>query len=544
MRAALAHVLGIVGLLAASFASAQYARELLTDGDMDGFYDVKASEMGKIMISVKLDQLLDTETSGGGDKFVRLDFGGAILSQPLPGDPISFDVTVLDQTTPPTPAASRTSEQVRNIGGGFTQARVFGGDDGSLVAVYRFRGAEIELPTTSEGETTTTYLRVELGNDEVAAGETGTIAADGTGDGYLEVPQDSTAISGSLAVYDNQGDARNGTGTAILSGSSRLLTVHNQIGAATVTAFGATADVASEGGPFRQFVAVLKDDLTGHPGSGKTVGLLAKIDIATNARLLNPASGKPAAVVSVSAAYTVTSTAGNFVGNAEDSGGEAVAMPWMVASDKSCTDGGLTLRIDDDAIDPDDEDNPTTAVEADTATGTHGGTTRYFCVLVNENTATLPVVAGSGPGLHDGYSIDVEPMAGGEAVGVAAMGAAAGSIDRNGTTVNISFLTTHPEYNQRLAIVNRGSENALFWMDNFQTETGTTVVMDATNISGMVPAGGRAIIRIDDHLQLEGIHTRAAGTLNLNAPPVTIDVMTVQFHDGTGTVDTTIYQHN
>ena len=65
MRAALAHVLGIVGLLGASFASAQYARELLTDADEDGFYDVKASEMGKIMISVKLDQLLDTETSWG-----------------------------------------------------------------------------------------------------------------------------------------------------------------------------------------------------------------------------------------------------------------------------------------------------------------------------------------------------------------------------------------------------------------------------------------------------------------------------------------------
>ena len=544
MRAALAHVLGIVGLLAASFASAQYARELLTDGDMDGFYDVKASEMGKIMISVALDQLLDA-SNNGGDLFVRLDFGGAILSQALDDSPISFyNVTVTNQTDPPTPVAMRTTGAVRNVGG-LTQTRVFGGDDGSAVAVYRFRGTEIQLPTSNEGEKTTTYLRVELGNDTVAAGETGVIQADATGAGFLEVPQDSTAISGSLAVYDNQGDARNGTGTAILSGSSGLLTVHNQIGAATVTAFGATADVASTGGPFRQFVAVLQDDLTGHPGSGKTVGLLAKIDIATNARLLNPASGKPAAIITVTADYTVTSAAGNFVGNAEkpDGSGDAVAMPWMVATSASCTDGGLTLQIGDDAIDPDDEDDPTTAAEADTATGTHGGTTRYFCVLVNENTATLPVVAGSGPGLHDGYSIDVEPMAGGKAVGTAAMGAAAGSIGRNGTTVNISFLTTHPEYNQRLAIVNRGSEDALFWMDNFQTETGTTV-MNTTDISGMVPAGGRAIIRIDDHLMLEGIHTRAAGTLNLNAPPVTIDVMTVQFHAGTGTVDTTIYQHN
>jgi hypothetical protein len=338
-----------------------------------------------------------------------------------------------------------------------------------------------------------------------------------------------------LAVYDNQGDARNGTGTAILSGSSRLLTVHNQIGAATVTAFGATADVASEGGPFRRFEAVAAEGE--HPGSGVNVGLLAKIDIGMTAGLLDPNTGKPAASQLSGATYTVTALPGDL------GFGSDVAMPWMVSTDATCMDGGLTLQVGDDAIDPDADMDPTTAADADTATGTHPGATRYFCVLVHTNTATIPVVAGSGPDKNDGYSIAVQPQVGGMAGGVAVTGEDAGSIGRNGTTVNISFLTTHPEYNQRLAIVNRGSENALFWMDNFQTETGTTV-MDTTDISGMVPANGRMIIRIDDHLQLEGIHTRAAGTLNLNAPPVTIDVMTVQFHDGTGTVDTTIYQHN
>ena len=157
-----------------------------------------------------------------------------------------------------------------------------------------------------DNETTTTYLRVELGNDTVAAipgntAESPSLTGDDATwvDGFLEVTQDAGAISGSLAVYDNQGDARNGSGTAILSGSSGLLSVHDQIGATTVTAFGATADVASAGGPFRQFVTVLPDTVKDHPGSGKTVGLLAKIDIATNAKLLNPNTGKPAAVVAV-----------------------------------------------------------------------------------------------------------------------------------------------------------------------------------------------------------------------------------------------------
>ena len=533
MRAALAHVLiGIGGVFAASFAGAQYAAELLTDPDTDGFANVKASEAGKIVLKAKLDQLLDTSNQEGAPVYVRMHFGGALLSQGWAAneDPIGF-FNYNDHDDDSMTPVERTE-----VFSGVTQTRVFGGDEGSAVAVYRLRGTTITLPDAG-----TTYFEVELGNDTVASGETRVIEADATGDGRLAVRLGVGSYTGRLSVYDNQGDARNGTGTAIIPGDPPVLlvTVANQIGAPTVTAFSATADVASEGGPFRRFEAVAAEGE--HPGSSANVGLLAKIEIGVTAGLLDPNTGKPAASQLSGATYTVTSVPGNF------GFGSDVDNPWMVSSDATCMDGGLTLQVDDDAIAPDADMDPTTAADADTATMTltHESEPRYFCVLVDTNTATIPVVAGSGPDKNDGYSIAVQPRVGGMDGGVAVEGEDAGSIGRNGTTVNISFLTTHPEYNQRLAIVNRGSEDALFWMDNdnFQTETGTTV-MDTTDISGMVPAGGRIIIRIDDHLQLEGIHTRAAGTLNLNAPPVTIDVMTVQFHEGTGTVDTTIYQHN
>ena len=58
----------------------------------------------------------------------------------------------------------------------------------------------------------------------------------------------------------------------------------------------------------------------------------------------------------------------------------------------------------------------------------------------------------------------------------------------------------------------------MFWMDDFQTETGTTV-MDSTDISGMVPAKGRAIIRIDDHLDLEGTHHPGSGHVEPQRAP-------------------------
>ena len=98
MRAALAHVLGIIGILGATFAGAEpkFALEKLGDGIgrvtagvAAGPYKVKASEMGAIVLCVQTDQLIDT-TALGEDHFVRLDFGGAKLSQGLGDDPITL----------------------------------------------------------------------------------------------------------------------------------------------------------------------------------------------------------------------------------------------------------------------------------------------------------------------------------------------------------------------------------------------------------------------------------------------------------------------
>ena len=524
----MAHVLGTVGLLAASFASAQYARELLTDADDDGFYDVKASEQGKIVLIAKIDQLLDTTTDNGDDLYVRIDFrGDAILSQALGEDPLMIvDVGDhdSDDETPDTEVAVTIDD--------LDQVRVFGADDGSEVAIYRLRGGEIELPDTGIER----QFRVELGNDTIAAGFTGSFATDGegnpiTGAGYLEVTQDAGTIAGTIAVYDSQGDARNKTGTPILSGGNVLLSVSDQTGAATVTPFLATAAVGSAGGPFRQFLQVDPGAQTGHPGTanigGSTtlsgVGLLAHIGIAQTEGLLDPNTGTPAALASVTATYTVNSVSGNFGFGAD------VDKPWRVSTDAMCMDGGLDLQVGDDE----------TAADAESATGSHAGTSRYLCVLVGDsNTVQIPLAEGSGPGLLDAYSIDVAPDS-----GTGVRGAAAGAIARDGTSVNVTYLSANPAYSQRLVIVNRGADAAKYTMSDFQTEDGT-VVAAGTVIEGYVPAGGRTVVRTQDVLAFDSGMPRASGTLNMNAPPSTIDVMTVQVHPGTGQVDTTVYQHS
>jgi len=117
--------------------------------------------------------------------------------------------------------------------------------------------------------------------------------------------------------------------------------------------------------------------------------------------------------------------------------------------------------------------------------------------------------------------------------------AAAGSVDRNGTTVNVTYLSTADAIRQRLVIVNRGPDVAEYFMTTFQTEPGVEVTTD--KVSGQVPGRSRAVLRVWEELDIEG-GSRAAGIVNVTAPTRDIDVMTVQWRTDTGNFDTTLYE--
>ena len=51
-----------------------------------------------------------------------------------------------------------------------------------------------------------------------------------------------------------------------------------------------------------------------------------------------------------------------------------------------------------------------------------------------------------------------------------------GEILRNGTTVHIPYLTIHPSYNQRIVIVNRGTEAADYMITCSRSEEDVTAV--------------------------------------------------------------------
>lgn len=91
-----------------------------------------------------------------------------------------------------------------------------------------------------------------------------------------------------------------------------------------------------------------------------------------------------------------------------------------------------------------------------------------------------------------------------------------GTIAHNGTTVELPYLTTFEDYNQRVVMVNRGSSDADYTFSAFQTEDGTTATA-GTAATGTIPAGGTMIVKVTDIVTLTG-NTRTAGTVNIVAP--------------------------
>lgn len=111
-----------------------------------------------------------------------------------------------------------------------------------------------------------------------------------------------------------------------------------------------------------------------------------------------------------------------------------------------------------------------------------------------------------------------------------------GTIAHNGTTVQLPYLTTFSDYNQRLVMVNRGSSDAAYTVSAFQTEASTTAAA-GTAATGTIPAGGSMVVKVTDVVTLTG-GTRSAGTVNIVAASGNISVATTQVNLSDGGTDT------
>lgn len=154
--------------------------------------------------------------------------------------------------------------------------------------------------------------------------------------------------------------------------------------------------------------------------------------------------------------------------------------------------------------------------------------------LCNTVDGTTDVINASGYA----FEIDLAPAATTQ-VAPSDLSGTMGTISRNGTTVQIPYLTTFEDYNQRLVIVNRGAADAAYNI-TFTSEDGVTATAgDAA--SGTVPAGEVLSLKATDIVTLAG-RTRTAATLTVVAPAANVDVATNQVNLGDSSTDTVVLQ--
>lgn len=113
-----------------------------------------------------------------------------------------------------------------------------------------------------------------------------------------------------------------------------------------------------------------------------------------------------------------------------------------------------------------------------------------------------------------------------------------GEIDRNGTTVEVAYLTTFSDYNQRLLINSRHPVVAEYRVE-FQTEDGVTATA-LPAATGVLQPGENLVLRAIDIVEITG-GTRCSATVTVVAPQNNISVATTQVNLSDASTDTVSY---
>ena len=124
------------------------------------------------------------------------------------------------------------------------------------------------------------------------------------------------------------------------------------------------------------------------------------------------------------------------------------------------------------------------------------------------------------------------------------------SIERDGASVDIAYLTTSEKHNQRLIIVNRGTRPVPITSITFTSEDGTDVELSATAQAAMdagllvVPGMSSWVARMDETLVITGDSRRTAASIAFAATSGNLSVATTQVNVSDGSTDTVVYDVN
>ncbi len=202
---------------------------------------------------------------------------------------------------------------------------------------------------------------------------------------------------------------------------------------------------------------------------------------------------------------------------------------WSV-SDNDCTTATVPITVASGTLNAAMDTATVPAANFATTVGVDAGAS--LCVTLDASAGEVAPVASAYTASLALTSADATFIA-----PLAAQSGSFGGIAHNGTTVELPYLTTFEDYNQRLVIVNRGATDAGY-TTTFTSEADATATA-GTAASGTVAAGTTMSIKVSDMVTMTG-KTRTAGTLVIVAPDANVSVATNQVNLSDGSTDTVV----
>jgi len=319
----------------------------------------------------------------------------------------------------------------------------------------------------------------------------------------------SSALGVTVATYEKLSDATNQT-NSITSKAGTVL-----VGATGVRVTAAPANETAEVQVlFTAFNAFGTDvtadlgNLTVDPSTAATVSPTGAVDALDGAAFL------VADAVTIGATTSLTTITGDFSFGT-----------WSVSAD-NCTTATTTFKVASGNLNA-----GLTAATSPSSnfTGLGAAIGGSLCMTATGK-ETIPV---AGPYTASMVLTAVAARANAQA----AIASSFGSILHNGTTVQLPYLTTFADYNQRLVIVNRGTSDATYSV-TFTSEA-TATATAGTAATGTVAAGTTSSIKVSDIVTMTGL-TRTAATIVIVAPTANLSVATNQVNLSDGSTDTVV----
>ncbi len=160
------------------------------------------------------------------------------------------------------------------------------------------------------------------------------------------------------------------------------------------------------------------------------------------------------------------------------------------------------------------------------STGAAMGANEYLCVTVT-GTPVIPETTYTG---SITYTAIATPS-----FAPAAFNGTVGTISRNGTTIQVPYVSTFSDYNQRLVLVNRGSADVAYSV-TFTPEVGVTATA-GTAAAGTLKANSTTILSAKDVVTITGA-TRTAATVAIVSASANIDAATTMVNLSDKSTDT------